>query len=190
MPYPFYKEFSEEDLFSVIAYLRTLKPIRHDVPESSIRFPVNVFIRAVPSRYVPVGNSDTTNRVEYGKYLATIAACSMCHTPMEKGEPVKGQEFAGGSEFRVPRGVVRSANLTPDEETGIGLWTPDIFLAKFKQFDSEEGRTTDPATMGYQSVMPWTLYAGMTESDLAAIYAYLRTLPALTNNVIRFTPQK
>ncbi len=58
---------------------------------------------------------DTSDTVDYGKYFTTMDSCADCHTPIEKGERIKGMEFAGGMEFKLPGGgIVRSANITPD----------------------------------------------------------------------------
>jgi hypothetical protein len=60
------------------------------------------------------------------------AGCIDCHTQQVRGEPIKGLEFAGGFELRFPEGTVRSANITTDEETGLGSWTTDEFVGRFK----------------------------------------------------------
>jgi hypothetical protein len=83
--------------------------------------------------------------------------------------------------------VVRSANLTPDEETGIGTWSQADFVNKFKFYDNPEGRVMPAASMEYNTVMPWTNFAGMTEQDLGAIYKYLRSVKAVKNKVEKFS---
>jgi hypothetical protein len=98
-------------------------------------------------------------------------------------------DFAGGFEFPFPNGqIVRSANITPDEETGIGAWSESDFVDKFKFYDNPDGHTIKPESLGYNTVMPWTMYAGMTGRDLAAIYKYLRTVKPVKNNVEKYTP--
>jgi hypothetical protein len=97
-------------------------------------------------------------------------------------------EYAGGFEFPFPNGqVVRSANITPDEETGIGSWAEADFVGRFKFYDNPEGRTIKAESMEYNSAMPWTMFAGMTEKDLTAIYKYLRTIKPIKNKVEKFT---
>jgi hypothetical protein len=191
MPYPHFTKMSDEDLYSIIAYIRTLKPIPNDIPKSSINFPVSMFIRAVPSTHVSVPQPDSISKADYGDYLVNAAgACSACHTQMDKGGPKKGMVFAGGNEFRIPAGIIRSANITPDEETGIGYWTEDLFVDRFKFYASASSQTLDPKKVGYYTVMPWTMYGGMSEDDLRAIYAYLRTLPPVHNAVTKYEPLK
>ena len=108
-----------------------------------------------------------------------------CHTQKDKGQNIPGMEYAGGMEFRFPDGnVLRSPNITPDPNTGIGNWTREAFINRFKM----HANAPQPvAKGGFQTVMPWTMYAGMTEEDLGAIYAYLQTVPAKENKVVRFT---
>lgn len=188
MPYPHYNEMSEEDLYSVIAYLRTLKPIEGSYPDKKLDFPLNHLINTMPIQTYKPAKIDKSNTAGYGKYLVTMASCNHCHTPEEKGEPVAGMDFAGGMEIHLPFGILRSSNITPDIQTGIGAWTKEIFIAKFKAYD--------PALHGYKnvnpgefnSIMPWSMYAGMSEEDLGAIYDYLRTLKPIRNLVERFTP--
>jgi mono/diheme cytochrome c family protein len=187
MPYPSYNKMTEEDILSVIAYVRTLSPIENQVPEAQLSFPVNFLIRTAASRYEPVPSPDTSDHHLYGKYLTTAAACADCHTPLEDAKPLPGMEFAGGREFPFPEGVVRSANITPDEETGIGVWTEDIFIAKFKQYENADTTWLKEAADPHNTPMPWTMYAGMTEKDLLAIYKYLRSIMPVVHNVERFT---
>ena len=115
-----------------------------------------------------------------------IAACVECHTPAEKGRILPGQEYSGGREFQLPGGTVRSANITPDKQTGIGAWTREIFIRRFAQYrDSTAAhRKLGPGEM--QSVMPWTMYAGMTDHDLGNIFAYLQTVKSMPKLVKHF----
>ena len=90
-------------------------------------------------------------------------------------------------EFKLSTGgVLRSANITPDQQTGIGNWTSDQFVDKFKSFDNASSLKTMSAPNQLHSEMPWISYSGMKKSDLAAIYAYLQTLPPLSNKVVKF----
>ena len=80
------------------------------------------------------GNSrpPETDQVKYGEYLVTMAGCSDCHTPYVKGQPDFSRSYAGGNTFTVDNFKVTSANITPDSTTGIGTWTEDAFVEKFK----------------------------------------------------------
>lgn len=189
MPYTRYNSMSEEDVLSVIAYIRSLKPIENTPPETRLNFPLNLIVRTIPLKRSIQPEPDTSNIYEYGKYLTNAASCTECHTRQVKGEPVAGMEFAGGFEFPFPdKSVVRSANITPDEESGIGAWSETDFIVKFKYYDTPEAKTLKVSDAGYQSMMPWAMYAGMTERDLAAIYKFLRTVKPVKNHVEKYTP--
>jgi len=87
-------------------------------------------------------------------------------------------------------GVARSANITPDMETGIGSWTKEMFIDRFKSYADSAGQNIPLGDEVYQTAMPWTLLAGMSENDLGAIYEYLRTVKPLENKVEKFSPIK
>lgn len=191
MPYMGYNKFTKEDLYSVIAYIRSLPAIQNEVPSGSIDFPVNMIIKTIqPKSFVPAKEPDKNNTVEYGKYLTTIASCGDCHTQMEKGQPIAGKEFAGGFPFQFPGGVVRSANITPDKDSGIGSWSKDDFINRFKSMDPQAYPPMSVDKNEFNTPMPWTLFAGMSNEDLGAIYDYIKTLKPVTNTVVKFTPNK
>lgn len=183
MPYTSYRALSEEDAESIVAYLRTLKPVDGAYPAAHLDFPMNLIVRTIPQPYAPGPAPDRSNTLAYGKYLTAIAGCAECHTPRVKGAPVAGMEFAGGMEFALPRGgVVHSANITPDAKTGIGAWSREAFISRFENYRPDEPQPQ--VTPGeFNTVMPWTMYAGMTDEDLGAIYAYLRTVKPIQNGV-------
>jgi hypothetical protein len=186
MPYPEYHNLTMEDLYSIIAYIRTLQPIVHEVPISSIDFPTNILIKMIPSEsYRPITSIDESNYIEYGKYLASIAACKNCHTPMERGEFINDLNFSGGTKFSANGRIVEASNITPDIETGIGRLTKEDFISRFKQYENK----TIPVKPGeFNTPMPWTLYAGMNDKDLSAVYDYLKTIPPVHNKIERPDP--
>jgi mono/diheme cytochrome c family protein len=191
MPYPSYRLMAQDDAEAIVAYLRTLTPIPHEVPESRADFPMNFILRTIPQPASPVERPDPSNVAEYGKYVATIAGCADCHTPATPdGQKIPGLEYAGGMEFRTPWGVVRALNLTPDDETGLGGWDREFFVKRFKAYGTPEGRREPVEPGAFNTVMPWTMYADMTEEDLAAIYEFLRTVPAVKHKVEKHTPLK
>jgi mono/diheme cytochrome c family protein len=184
MPYPKYARLAREDVEAIVAYVRTLTPIEYTAPARDMALPLPLVVRTIPKapefRPIPA----TSDRVAYGEYMTNAAACSDCHTPMEDGTPIPGKEFAGGFEFPLPGGgVVRSANLTPDADSGIGTWTEQQFIDKFKAFDGAPHRPLTAAEQRENTVMPWLGYAGMTNEDLSAIYSYLRSLKPVLNRV-------
>lgn len=183
MPYSSYRHFTRPDLEAVVAFLRTLPRLENPVPARQMTFPMNVIVRLIPKPWTPSAPVDPANKVAHGGYLAQIAGCAECHTPKDHGKPVPGMEFAGGLLFPLPGGVVRAANITPDAETGIGSWSEDIFVARFKAHEGEAGRTMPVPAGRPNTVMPWTVYSGMTKEDLGALHAFLKTVPAVKNRV-------
>lgn len=186
MPYPNYAKLSTEDVHAIVAYIRSLAPIENKVPLTKLNFPLNLIVRTMPAPADPQPKPNPADTVAYGKYLITVASCGDCHTPMEKGEPLPGMNYAGGFEFRIPNGVVYSANITPDVETGIGTWSKSKFINRFKQYADSSYQSPVVSINEFNTIMPWTMYAGMSEEDLGAIYAYLKTVSPVKNKVIGF----
>jgi len=183
MPYQGFRKMSDEDVYSVVAYMKTLKPVKKVQPPTRINFPVSMLIKSAPQ---PAGNVPPVDRndpLKYGEYLVTIGGCNGCHTPAEKGEPVPGKRLAGGMVFKTPVGTVVSANITPDPDTGIGKYSEQDFLNKFYQYRKyvEQG----PPKVGPESftLMPWLLFCQMEEKDLKSIFAYLKSQPPVYNSV-------
>lgn len=188
MPYHSYGQMAEEDVFSIIAYLRTLPEQKNDVPASKADFPFNFIIKTMPSppqhaKSIP----SKSDPVAYGAYLFRTASCIDCHTPFEKGAYDMTLANAGGREFPMPGGILRSPNITP-HETGLGNWTEEQFVQKFRAYADSSYSPPVLAQGDFQTIMPWTMYGTMTEEDLKAIYAYLRQLQPIEHAVERFSP--
>lgn len=188
MPFHYYGQMDEEDIKSIIAYIRTLKPIQNLVPESKSDFPMNFIINTLPQKASFTKRPDPSDQLSYGEYLANAASCIDCHTMVDKGKLVAGTEFGGGREFPFPDGsIVRSANISSDEETGIGGWDEDTFVSIFQAHSDSATLHTKLNPGDFNSIMPWTMYGKMKEDDLKAIFAYLKTVPAVKNEVVKFT---
>lgn len=186
MPYPYYARMDKEDVLDIIAYIRSLPAIQNEVPASSPDFPMNFIINTMPLKPAFTQKPAKSDTLAYGKYLVNVAACMDCHSPVSKGQVILEKAFAGGREFELPGGILRSANITPDKESGIGNWTAEMFVARFKAYQQPENLiSVKPAD--YNTLMPWSMYAGMDTTDLKAIYAYLKTLPAIHNPVAKYT---
>lgn len=189
MPYHNYGKVDPEDIEAIIAYIRTLPSIDHKVPESSYDFPMNFIINTIPVKPEFTKRPSPSDRIAYGRYLVTSASCKDCHTPFEKGTFDTTKTLAGGRQFTMPGGLLTSANITPDNETGIGSWSKEMFLQKFASFrDSANAHRPVNFMKEYTSVMPWTVYSGMTDDDLNAIYDYLRTVQPIKHAVVKFQP--
>lgn len=188
MPYPHYGVMDEEDVHALLAYVRSLTAIENaDIPERRLAFPLNLIVRTIPAPAAPQRRPPATDTMAYGRYMLRSALCADCHTPIDdRGQPIPGLDFAGGMEFVETGYRVRSANITPDGDTGIGSWTEQQFVDRFKSFEGTEPALLSEAERRQNTVMPWTAYTGMTREDLAAIYAALRTQKPVVNRVTRF----
>ena len=190
MPYHNYGKIDPKDIESIIAYIRTLPPIEHKVPESSYDFPMNFIIHTIPKKSEPTKRPPSTDRVAYGRYLVRAASCGECHTPFDKGTFDTTKYLAGGRTFSLPSGDVTSANLTSDKETGLGNLTKEAFMGKFTAYrDSAYSHRKIDFMKDFATVMPWPVYSGMKDDDLSAIYDYLVTLKPINHNIVKFKPR-
>ena len=184
MPYQNVAKMSDEDLASVISYIRSLPAVRREHPKTAIPFPVNRLINSVPQPIEgPVAAPDLSTPEKRGEYLVTLASCGDCHTPMDdKGQFVRGMQFAGGNTFkygeaRAPRA---SMNLTP-APSGIPYYNEALFVETIRTGRVRERQISD--------VMPWGHYRGMTDEDLKAIFAFLRTVTPVDHTVDNALPR-
>ena len=187
MPYTYYGRMDREDIYDIIAYVRSIPGIKHEVPESVADFPVNFIIHTIPQKGIPETRPSKDNKIEYGRYLTNASGCRECHTQADKGQIIPELAFSGGREFMFPNGdICRTANITPDKETGIGSWTSELFVQKFKAYTDSTFVLPKTAPGEFNTIMPWTMYAGMEKEDLEAIFAYLQTLTPMNNKVSTF----
>jgi mono/diheme cytochrome c family protein len=185
MPYEGFGRLSDEDVQAVVAYLDSLPPIHNPLPKTKLVFPVSVLIKSAPKPVGSVAAIDKSDPKKYGEFLMAVGGCAECHTPTDdKGQPLSGRLLAGGRLFDTPMGKVVSANITPDIDTGTGKWSQEFFLQKFYEY-KEYAANGPPPSPGPQSftLMPWLGFSRKTEDELKAIYAYLRTVPAVRNPV-------
>jgi mono/diheme cytochrome c family protein len=187
MPYPYYRIMDPEDVKALVAYLRSLPAQPVTLPKMQMPMPIPLAMRFVARDPAPQKRPGAKDEVALGKYLATTGACFECHTRRnDRGEPV-GTPFAGGNVFALPAGgVARSANITPDAEHGIGGMTREAFVARFRAHNAEDMAKIAPEAGEPDTEMPWTDYAGMTEADLGAIYAFLRTAPPAPETFVTY----
>lgn len=191
MPYPYYGKMDPEDIYSIIAYVRSLKPVENPVPDSQADFPMNFIINLIPAKAQPQKLPDPSDVLAYGEYMANASGCVECHTQVDQGRIIPEVAFGGGREFAFPDGsVVRSSNISPDQETGIGAWTEEMFVQRFQAYADSVYVTPQVGAGEFNSIMPWTMYAHMKREDLAAIYAYLKAMTPIANSVVKFTVAK
>jgi hypothetical protein len=169
MPYGNFRKYSDEDVASIVVFLRSLPPARNTLPQTEIIFPVKYLIRSVPEPITaPVPEPDLSQQVKRGEFLTGVANCADCHTPIDAhGQPIAGMDFAGGQIFEGPWGKVATANLTPDP-SGIPYYDEALFLQTI--------RTGTVKARTLNQIMPWFIFRNMTDEDLKAIFAYLKTL--------------
>jgi hypothetical protein len=174
MPWFMYRSLSDEDAAAVIAYLRAQPPVESFRPDRVLDFPLNIIFRFYPRPLDgPVATPPRRDTVAYGQYLAKIARCEFCHTARVRGqvEPLPDRLYSGGVPFVMGTRMQYSKNLTP-HPTGIGDWTKEIFLARFRVHTAPF-----PVTEEENSEMDWVAFSGMTDEDLGAIWDFLRTVP-------------
>ena len=190
MPYFAYGTLDNEDIYSIIAYIRSIPAIRNTAPPSNPAFPMNLVVRTFPKKARLTQRPPESDTVKYGEYLVRASGCIECHTTARHGQIVKSLAFSGGREFIMPNGVLTSPNITPDMETGIGNMGREDFIKRFKAYDPVFYTAPKLGRKDMPTIMPWTMYAGMEVKDLAAIYDYLHSLPPKKNAVIKWKPMQ
>jgi mono/diheme cytochrome c family protein len=167
MPIEFYRGMADSDVRAIVAYLRTVKPVKNKPEKSTYKIPL-------PPAYGPVvttvADVPRTNKLAYGKYLATgLGHCMDCHTPQEKGRLDMARMGAGGREFEAPGGgLIISANLTPGNPNGMAGWTDEQVKAAITQ-----GKRPDRPLV---RLMAFDWYKNLSKDDLDDLVAFLRTL--------------
>lgn len=180
MPYQSYREMSDEDLASIIVYLRTIPPVKNQLPTTKMPFPLNFFIQKLPQPITSsVPQPDESKPVVRGGYLVKLAACADCHTPQEKGQPIAGMEFAGGFLIHEPKGDVISDNITP-AASGIGYYNDLTFIQAM--------RTGKVGARPLRWSMPWYFYGKMGDEDLKSMFAFLKTVRPLKHQLDNLEP--
>jgi mono/diheme cytochrome c family protein len=172
MPTGFYKILTPADLDGIVAYLRSVKPVSNKVPDPVYK--INLPHQILPGAERPMPAADLADKVQHGRYLATIGHCMECHTPF--GPPGSGVDFQsslgkGGREFKGPWGVSISRNITSSNTAGLGDWSDAEIKRALTEGVRKDGSKLKPP-MGFR------YYGKMTEGDVDAVVAFLRTVPA------------
>jgi len=177
MPYLYFNLLSAPALDAIVKYLRSIPPVHSALPKMP---------NYVPGPNPPRVQMDSiqltahSGAIKRGQYLVRLAGCETCHTPRDSAGFIKGMDFAGGSVFRHAGGEADAAsNLTPDP-TGIGSYTEQQFIQII--------RTGRSGRRAINSAMPWLFYRQMTDSDLRAIFAYLKALPPISHKIDNTQP--
>ena len=170
MPFELYRRLSDGDLMAMVAYLRTVTPVKNKVGKSVYRIPL-------PPDYGPpvasVPDVPRADKVKYGEYLAgPVGHCIECHTPLDKGRRDWSRVGQGGQEFEGPWGISVARNITPHPEDGLGKWSDAEIKRAIATGVSKNGAKLYPP-------MGFSFYAKVKDEDLDAIVAYLRALKPL-----------
>ncbi len=181
MPYLEFRTLSDEDVASIVVYLRSLPTIRKRRPQTELIFPVKYLIRNAPAPLdAPVPPPDVSTPEKRGKYLVTIGGCADCHTPQDAhGQRLPGMDFGGGFVLDGPWGYVAGANITPDP-SGISYYDATMF--------TQVVRTGFVKARKLNQIMPWHGYRGMTDEDIAAVYAYTKVFKPVRHHVDNTEP--
>ncbi|MBW4982059.1 cytochrome C [Mameliella sp. CS4] len=170
MPFAMYRGLSDDDLMSMVMYLRTVPTVENDPGKSTYNIPL-------PPAYGPpvdsVPHPQQAVTVEYGAYLAgPVSHCMECHTPMgEKGPMLDSHLGAGGFEFHGPWGTSVAANLTSHEDGLAGYTDAELADMIVKGVRPDGSQMLPP--------MPYGYFSQMTGDDLSAVILYLRSLAPL-----------
>jgi mono/diheme cytochrome c family protein len=177
MPANFYQALLPDDLDAIVAYLRTIKPIRNQGPDPLYKVPVHR--DSYPDAEAGFSKAMFADPVGRGAYLVTIGHCMECHSAWSRGvSDFKNGLGRGGRAFPArpgspgPSQISIAANITSDPLVGIGAWSDPEIGRAITEGISRDGRTLKPP-------MAYPYYAGLKETDLADIIAYLRTVPPL-----------
>ena len=168
MPFNFYKIMTPADLDAVVAYLKSVPAVANQVQAPTYKAAMHGDIP--PGAERPMNPADFSDPVKRGFYLVTIGHCMGCHTPEVNHRRDWNALGKGGEEFKGPWGVAVARNITSHREKGIGAWTDAEIKTAITQGKRRDGSPLKPP-MGYG------LYAKMTDADLDAMVAYLRTVP-------------
>ena len=172
MPMGFYRRLANDDVWAMIAYLRTVPPVHNVVVKSTYRI-------KLPAAYGPPVDTVTappkSDKVSYGAYLAgPVGHCIACHTPMLTSGAGRdmARAGAGGQVFNSYAGPAVAANITGSKTIGLGGWNDAQIERAIRTGISVDGRRLTP-------VMPFASYNGISGDDMSALIAYLRSLPAI-----------
>jgi mono/diheme cytochrome c family protein len=178
MPYALYRVMSDEDLASLVVYLRSLPPVRNSLPAMTTPAQYKQYLQPAPIT-APVAPPDLSIPFKRGEYLVRLAHCTECHTPGTIYQPMTELELGGGNQVNGPWGTVSCANLTP-APSGINYYDEAQFLKAI--------RTGKVGARKLNDVMPWWFFGQMKDEDLKAIFAYLRTLKPISHRVDNSEP--
>ena len=170
MPFAFYKIMTPHDLDSVVAYIRSVEPVRHQVPPPVYKAEAHAVL--IPDAEKPIADDALRDPVKRGFYLATLAHCMECHSRKPDGtQDYVNWNGKGGAEFTGPFGKVNARNITSHPTAGIGGWSDAEIKRALTHGVARDGREFKPPMARH------IYFAKMTPGDIDAIVAWVRTIP-------------
>lgn len=180
MPYQHFRVLSDEEIASIVVYIRSLPPVRNPLPKTEIIFPVKYLIRSVPEPlFEQLPPPDLSTPVKRGEYLVKLSGCADCHTPQDKGQPIKGLEYAGGMVLTGPWGRVTSTNITQDA-SGIPYYDEQLFVQAM--------HTGYVKARALKPIMPWWDFKSAPDDVLKDMFAYIKTFRPVKHRVDNAEP--
>jgi cytochrome c553 len=188
MPFGSFQQLSDEDVRSIVAYLRSVPAYKQPKPRTENQLglmPRILFTKIGVQMHLPVHDvppPDKSNVVQYGEYVASIGICTECHSLTKKGPRKRDDpQYLAGSEGPMEDpafGKVWARNLTPDAETGLGKYHPTQIKQAIR-----DGKRLDGKRMAPPMAVMLPHYSGMAEEDLTALVAFLKSIPAARHQV-------
>lgn len=173
MPYPLYRVLTPRDLDAVVAYVRSVAPIRNQV-EGPV-YKMQQIPYTFPGAEKPMSEADLRDPVKRGLYLASLAHCMHCHAERKDDVPnYRTGAGKGGRMFKTPAGMVKGANITSHPTAGIGAWSDAELKRALTDGISKDGRPL-AVTMAQYKIY----FSRLMEEDLNALVAWMRSLPPL-----------
>ena len=173
MPSESYRVLTPQDIEAIIGFLHTAAPVSSSLPPQQKRGALDQR-PAIPGTEAPFTDADLSDRLKRGLYLASLARCMSCHTGKSGGTPdPQGRLGAGGKLFRTPAGVAVASNITSHPTKGIGAWTDEELKRAITHGIGQNGALLAPTMANLSRAH----FSKMTEEDVDALVAWLRTLP-------------
>jgi len=183
MPYPAFASMDDEDVKSIVVYLRTIPAVKNIVPTRQLPGPLEYIVKTIPKPLMtPQPSHAASTPVERGKYLVTIATCGICHTATDaQGLPLPGMGFGGGGSFDDPgtKTKVFSLNITQDP-SGIAHYDESLFIQTL--------RTGQVTSRLVNHIMPFEFLRNMTDEDLRDIFAFIKSVPPVKHRISNTDP--
>ena len=170
MPFLSYKSMQERDLDAVVAYIKTVPPLRREVPPPTYK--AELPVELVPGAEKPFTDADLADKIKRGFYLANLAHCMDCHSrgADDRLNFTKGWG-KGGHVHKTPVGPVAAVNITSHPTKGVGAWSDSDLKRALKEGVRPDGRKLRPP-MGVR-------FGKMKDEEIDAIVAWMRTIPPL-----------